>query len=73
MHYCAEMRSAEITAKVAEWLRGRLQSDYYSSSNLDLGFAFFEEIFTCFPIFMDFEVLDSVSEASVFPIKPQLT
>ena len=41
MHYCTEMRSAEITAKVAEWLRGRLQSDYYSSSNLDLGFAFF--------------------------------
>jgi len=40
MHYCAEMRSAEITAKVAERLRGRLQSDYYSSSNLDLGFAF---------------------------------
>ena len=34
------MQSAEITAKVAERLRGRLQSDYYSSSNLDLGFAF---------------------------------
>ena len=27
-------------AKVAERLRGRLQSDYYSSSNLDLGLAF---------------------------------
>ena len=42
MHYALSIpvQSAEITAKVAERLRGRLQSDYYSSSNLDLGFAF---------------------------------
>ena len=43
MHWHTNVSDAGIrhnSAKVAERLRGRLQSDYYSSSNLDLGLHF---------------------------------
>ena len=58
MHYALSIpvQSAEITAKVAERLRGRLQSDYYSSSNLDLGLAFFESfLITSFELNIAFD------------------